>query len=203
MNNPFSSWAGFDIDMNVKEKVMPKVVMFNAPKDSGKDFMVEQLSDILEHRAFKTELYQNTADYFGVDLDLVIELASNRQTKELPHELFGGLSPRYALIFVSERVYKPKYGSDYYGKALVRSLGEGHYGISDSGFQAEFDTVVSKLGSENVLLIRMFTQTSTFEGDSRQYIENERGCVVYDVFNAKTERDVEYIRGIVEDWLEV
>lgn len=175
-----------------------KVVIFNAPKDSGKDFMVEQLADILEHRAFKTELYQNTADHFEVDLDLVIYLASNRNTKEVPHTLFYGMSPRQALIEVSENVYKPNYGQDYYGKALVQSLDGGHYGVSDGGFQSEFDTVVSELGSENVLLIRMFTQTSTFEGDSRRYIEDHKGCVVYDVFNAKTEKDVEYIRGIVE-----
>jgi hypothetical protein len=181
---------------------MSRVVIFNAPKDSGKDFMVERLSDILEHRAFKTELYKNTADYFGVDLDLVIELTSNRHTKEIPHPLFNGKTPRNALIHVSENVYKIEYGQDFYGKALVRSLSNGHYGVSDGGFQSEFDTVVSEVGSENVLLIRMFTQTSTFEGDSRRYIEDHRGCVVYDVFNAKTERDVEYIRGIVTDWLE-
>jgi len=178
-----------------------KVVIFNAPKDSGKDFMVEQLSDILEHRAFKTELYKNTSDYYGVDIETVIELASNRDTKEVPHNLFQGKSPRQALIHTSENVYKPKHGQDYYGKALVQGLDGGHYGVSDGGFQSEFDTLTGLLGYQNVLLIRMFTQTSTFEGDSRRYIEDHKGCVVYDVFNAKTEKDVEYIRGIVEEWL--
>lgn len=180
----------------------PKVVLFNSPSGSGKDFMCEQLSDLLTHRSFKTGLYNDTARLFGVEVDWLIQMNGNRDTKELPSSYLLGLSPRLALIHTSEEVMKPKYGRDYYGKALVSSLEVGGvYGVSDSGFQEEFDTVVDAIGADNVLLIRMFTQTSGFEGDSRSYIEDDRGCSVYDHFNSMKNTDVNIIRNVVRNWL--
>ena len=180
----------------------PKVVIFNSPKLSGKDFMCFQLRDILEHKSFKYELYKDVAKYYGVEVGTFIRLNDNRNTKEVPHFWLQGLSPREALIHVSEDIIKPKHRRDYYGVKLAESLFEGGvYGVSDGGFQEEFNAVVDSIGVENVLLIRMFTQTSTFEGDSRSYIEDDRGCSVYDHFNAKTEKDVFIIRNVVENWL--
>lgn len=149
------------------------VVLLNGPPGSGKDFIGKILSDEFGGvvRRFKEELYEHTSDYYGVSFEWFVDIASDRILKEMPCELLGGISPRDALIHVSEDIYKPKYGSGYFGKKLAESLTEGITVVTDSGFMDEALEVIKEVSKENVILIRLHRKGCNFDNDSRSYIE--------------------------------
>jgi len=173
-----------------REKTLGTVVILNGPPGVGKDTIAEHLSrmTLLEVDMFKSSLYEATAKYFDVPLRDFTMRATDREQKELPWDAlvlqlggsWGGengnwavmMSPREALIFVSERVYKPLFGADYFGHAAVQLAKEG--GVldivySDGGFPDE--TQVIKDNCEKLFIIHLIRPGYTFEGDSRDYIQ--------------------------------
>ena len=79
---------------------------------------------------------------------------------------------------------KPCYGKDIFGKIAAYKIAEEFqlvdteilsdrdlYVFSDCGFDAEIHHVLKLFGNENALLIRISKEGSTYEGDSRSYIE--------------------------------
>lgn len=152
---------------------MKKVVFLNGPKGSGKDTLGEALAKHLGGYTarFKEVLYKHTADIFNVDQSWLEEIANDTTLKELPCEELHGYSPRAALIFTSENVYKPVYGKDYFGKKTLELLEEGITFITDSGFREEAETIVDGIGAENCVLISLCRKGHYFdETDSRNYI---------------------------------
>lgn len=166
-----------------------KIVFFNAPKEAGKDVAVSHLSRVLDSESFmlKSELYRAVADHYFLPVDAVIELATNRKTKETPNALFNGKSPRQALIHVSEDIIKPLFGGSYFGEMLVRSLELSSKDIalvSDGGFIDELKPVLEKYGAENIHVVRIHRKGYTFAGDSRSYMpDNVLGCNTHDIIN--------------------
>ena len=63
-----------------------KVIILNAPPNAGKDTIAASISEITgaEHREFKDELYRCTAEYFKLELEWYIGVASDRATKDDP-----------------------------------------------------------------------------------------------------------------------
>ena len=106
-------------------------IIFNGPPGSGKDTACEYLHRAYQARylSFKQELYNIAATVAGVSLKLMVSLATDRSTKEVPNKLFvlGGVqvSPRNWLIYVSENVVKPLLGSDYFGKQAASRVQPG------------------------------------------------------------------------------
>ena len=47
-----------------------------------------------------------------------------RENKEIPTPKLNGLSPRQAIIHMSEEVIKPNFGKDYIGKWIMRLMEE-------------------------------------------------------------------------------
>jgi cytidylate kinase len=99
---------------------MIKTIILNGPPGSGKDtianLIVEQCN-ATKHE-FKFSLYKETADYYKVDLKEFIALAIHRIEKESLKNWFGikfGITPRNALIHVSEDIIKPLHGLAYFG----------------------------------------------------------------------------------------
>lgn len=168
-------------------------VILNGPAGCGKDTLADLIVQRLSFtkRQFKDALYEHTAKYFEVGLDEFIRFARERELKDSTSLAgLGGRTPRQALIHVSENVYKPRCGDDYFGKVeadgvreLTRRLGCAPNVIyPDGGFGSETVPIQSVFG--NLLIIRLHRPGYTFEGDSRDYVqlpntENRKSVDIY------------------------
>lgn len=181
------------------------VIIFNGPANSGKDAAVRGVLEEVEvdgwtHQMFKTPLYEITAAIYRIPLDTFVHWATDRTLKETPNDALGGHTPRQVLIEVSEKVIKPYYGSDYFGRAAVSELRQsephpnGNYFLfSDGGFVEEAVPLFDYVGRQNSLVIRLHRDGCTYNGDSRRYLEPEEfGYEVefVDVKNDASEKDL-------------
>lgn len=189
------------------------VVLLNGPVNSGKDYIAEALIAALGgvKQEFKEALYEATAQAFGVDLDWFKGQAKGRITKEqaspelwmnreeavklyeylgkeLPSdaEIFLA-SPREALIYTSEIIYKPLHGPDYFGIKASEKMQKGYNYVADSGFKEEALVQADKFGKDNVLLVRIYRDGCEFSSnDSRGYIDlSDEGVFTLDLDNNK------------------
>lgn len=181
---------------------MAQVLFLNAPANSGKDTIADALVE--QHGftklSFKDTLFDFMFKIFNIkDSAAFMDMYYTRVTKEQPCELLrlGGavLSPRQALIHVSENVVKPLLGDDYFGQAVLAKIKpSGKYVFSDCGFLEEIMPIIQKVMPFNVYLVRLTREGCTFNGDSRNYIYPKLHgikCVKeLDVANAGTVDDV-------------
>lgn len=154
-------------------------VVLNGPPGCGKDTIANLIvkgSDFRKHQ-FKDALYAHTAKHFEIDLDKFIHFASDRVLKDSESLAgLGGRTPRQALIHVSEEIYKPRYGNDYFGKVEVNRVetlcghmdGDVNVIYPDGGFADELLCIDSCY--DGVVIIRLHRDGFSFEGDSRSYI---------------------------------
>ena len=153
-----------------------RVIILNGPPNIGKDTLGNNVQQLIgwPRMEFKEALYRETASYYGVDLVTFAMLASGRTTKEVPMPTLGGLSPRQAMIHVSEEVIKPKFGKQFFGaKAyeLVQTLEDRHLRtvvFSDGGFEEEAQYLIDQ-GCE-VHIIQLHAEGFDFGNDSRNYV---------------------------------
>ncbi|UYL86242.1 hypothetical protein [Acinetobacter phage vB_AbaM_CP14] len=207
------------IQDKVESKLKQRVVLLNGPPNTGKDVSADMLKDLFgtgAHKAFKDVLYEETANYFGVETGWIRSMATDRTTKESPtRRLFDkdlnwivrlaltllsfvrpvGFSPRQALIHVSENIIKPRFGKKYFGHKLldaIKESGEEYTFVSDSGFIEEIHPLV-EAGLE-VIVLRLKRDGCTYTGDSRRYLTDEEledlGVKVIDIDNNGTLEDL-------------
>lgn len=188
---------------------MKKVVILNGPALSGKDVGAKEMCAVLGgdrypcyHQQFKSKLIQLTKAIFSVKSSEWNKLYT-RENKEKPTDILGGMSPREALIYISEDVIKPKFGKSYFGVAAARGLREGVNIFSDGGFIEEVRPLISAVGVSNILIIRIFRDGYSFEGDSRSYFPLDFGPLVVDVHNNGTEKEYfDKLEYEITRWLE-
>lgn len=178
-----------------------QVILINGAPNSGKDTVakiMQQLCGYGKIAAFKDQLYVDTAEYFGIDFELFKRMATDRILKEtktrmLQHKSGKGwftkaliflvgifsnkfaITPREALIFVSEKVVKPVFGDDCYGQKLLDTIlgsDESHFFIPDSGFVPELFPLTGRDDVE-CLVIRLHRDGCDFSGDSRRLLTDE------------------------------
>lgn len=171
---------------------MKKVVILNGAPGSGKDEGAKHIVSVLRgqgilarHCEFKERLFTLTRVIYGLTI-LEWERLYTRENKEKPSGRLQGLSPRQALIHISEDIVKPNFGKDYFGVAAAEDLTEGVNVFSDGGFVEEVRPIISKVGVRNVLIIRIHRAGHTFKGDSRKYLPDGFGPLVIDVENNGT-----------------
>ena len=84
-------------------------------------------------------------------------------------------------IYLSEKVMKPMYGDEVFGRLAVENLRQAEQliaTVSDTGFTSEADPIINYFGPENVALIRVHRPGKSFAGDSRTYVELDVGTVI-------------------------
>jgi DNA polymerase III delta prime subunit len=165
-----------------------KVVLLSGPPGCGKDtsasFLVNAFVGAV-HREFKGCLHTLTCAHYKVD-DPTWKRLCLRENKEVPQPELGGISPRAAMIHMSEVVIKPTHGNDYFAVCTADSLVSGKLNVvSDCGFQEEIGVMVDRLGAANVLVIRIHRAGHTFAGDSRAYVYTDK-CAAVDLPNDAT-----------------
>ena len=175
---------------------MTPIIILNGPPGVGKDTIANALDAQhgVMHMRVKDELYRNAYELFlktmmprdikcrGISPAEFVAACTDREIKEKPMKWLNGLSPREALIFTSEKVFKPVLGNDYYGKAaalradlFLKKLSSTRCIVfSDGGFREEVEAIAS---CHDVLLVRLHREGFTFEGDSRSYLRGVNGVV--------------------------
>ena len=158
-----------------------KIVLINAPAGAGKDEAAKHIqtnSVKTKHMEFKECLFSLVKLVYNIS-DKDWDTMYTRENKELPHDVLNGLSPRQALIHMSEDVIKPSFGKNFFGDWIRKQINQYEgYGFvrfifSDSGFPEEAQALVDAFGAENVTVIRVFRDGCSYEGDSRSYLEPE------------------------------
>lgn len=153
------------------------ILIFNGPPSSGKDEACLYYKSIgYIHLSFKDELFKETIKYFGVSQDWFMSGYNDRSTKEAPVaelKVDGRmLSRRDAMIYVSEKFIKPKYGKDYFGQKLSESIEEErNYCVSDGGFIEELIPIINNIGAENMAVVQLTRNGCDFSSDSRRYFD--------------------------------
>lgn len=154
---------------------MNRIIILNGPPNCGKDTIGEMLIQQTDAATtqFKEVLYKETAKYFDVNVNWLIGVATSREHKDkTQYRRLDYKTPREALIYVSERICKPKHGNDYFGKIAATNV-EFVFGLgiptcifTDGGFGEE---VIPLLSVAPVIIVQLHGR-GTFDGDSRKYI---------------------------------
>lgn len=172
----------------MKSRSINIAVVLNGPPGCGKDtianrivaedhFLPINITPFVKHQ-FKDALYEHTAKHFEIGLDEFIHFASDRSLKDSTSLAgLGGRTPRQALIHVSEDIYKPRYGNDYFGEVEASRVREHKRRLGgiinviypDGGFESEVPPIESEF--DHVLIIRLHRDGFDFSGDSRNYLE--------------------------------
>lgn len=156
-----------------------KIVLLNAPKGAGKDTVGECLRLMFgcSLRSFKTALYDCTYPFTDCkDMAEFIKHCTDRSLKEKPSPLFHGMSPREALIYVSEKMTKPHFGQEFFGRKSALSISSDDFDkgvvFTDSGFAEEVFPLMKEFGGKNIYVVQFSGQGSNnFAGDSREFIQ--------------------------------
>lgn len=154
-----------------------RVVLLNGPPRCGKDTaamgLVRGLQGICVpvHHKFATPLAAGVQGIFGVSRSRWDYLYAT--AKETPTPELLGMSPREAMIWLSEEVMKPKFGKDVFGRIAAEQIAmmkDAVVVISDCGFAEEIIPVAREVGWENILIVNIYRPGCTYASDSRSYI---------------------------------
>ena len=173
------------------------LVILNGPPRSGKDSVAD--ASTYTKVGFKRHLLKAALAISGVNeklwnarYDSCVEttgFSSSERTyswcKDIAWELLGGLSQREFLIRVSEEWMKPVFGKGVFGERLKEDLdliSVAHHQLwtkasifgdvyisSDGGFVEEVQPFLDD-PDWNVIIVRLFRDGCSFEGDSRNYL---------------------------------
>ena len=172
-----------------KPPTAPRIILVNGPPQSGKD----TVGAMLQKRLPKAMLHKFAGPLKGATAYLYRELAcgagmpnythefhevfEDGKRKNEPHPGMFGITPRQALIAVSEQLLKKIHGEAFFGelaagyieRTFERGVAE-TFVITDSGFVEEAVVLVDRFGAANVTVIEISRNGASFEGDSRSYI---------------------------------
>lgn len=187
-------------------------LILNGPPGAGKDTIADILAGMgYDKHMMKETLYIDTANFFNVDVDELTERATDRILKEEPwHKLLlrstdhyrdihiTRVSPREALIHVSENIIKPSQGPDYFGKAAANRCIERKSDLavfSDGGFAAEIPPIQAIY--DKTLILRLRREGFDYAGDSRSYLEGFENTYDIQLVPGHPDKAVEAIKDII------
>lgn len=173
---------------------MKQVVLLNGPPRSGKDTVAHIICSTAAHGPwvhdkFAVELKERChAAYRLYDSRSGLPVHHNyfEKQKDVPLQLFEGLTPRRAYIEFYEKWVAPVCGKDALGRWLVERVGYFMFQqeknlpaakrncamvISDAGTPEAVQKVVDRFGTDACTLINIERDGCTFEGDSRKKFE--------------------------------
>lgn len=162
---------------------MKVILVLNGPPGAGKD----TIGSLLTHHgyeiaSFKDPMWAVAREVLGPTLyeEFFIRYGT-RDLKENPWDAINGLSPRQLFIKISEDWVKPLMGDGHFGYLAADKASERleelqsfdrNKGLvfTDGGFGPEIHDLGLIPGAV-VLVIRLYRDGYTFEGDSRSYMD--------------------------------
>lgn len=166
-------------------------VILNGPPGVGKDTIGALLAKQgFAQMSFKSPMFNIALAASGLGRAAFFERYNDRNLKEVPWDVLGGLSCRQFLIKISEEWIKPLFGKQHFGAlaadaAKAYSEAGTNVVFTDGGFPEELDFLKHYLGTDHVLLVRLHREGYTFEGDSRDYLyqsgSKEESCWTKDI----------------------
>lgn len=158
------------------------IVLLNGPKGSGKTALGTAVAKELGGHAmgFADELKKATHAAYGM---YNIGFDYFEKVKDVPSDAFLGLTPRKAYIHFSETYLKQVHGQDVFARLMEKrirrtaNLDYRHdtvdeiFIMTDCGFEPEATHLANVFGPDNVVVIRLYRDGCSFEGDSRNYIK--------------------------------
>ena len=174
---------------------MKIAVIFNGLAGSGKDYVGTRFAEREGgvHLEYKTQLYKDTANYYGINLAGFIKRAKDDDLKDKVCTL-SGETPRDMLIHVSEDIMKPLLGGDRYGRVIAREIKRNNnslFVITDGGFRQELEPVSE--AADYVLVVRLKSNTYRNVKDSRSLLDLDdypyTNTHLFEWFNNKESKD--------------
>jgi hypothetical protein len=153
---------------------MSRIVILNGPIGCGKDTVGQAFADREGYyfTCFKEPMFRIAATTMGLDYESFLDSYQDREWKESPNALLNGHTVRELMIHISEVYVKPFLGPDYFGQQALNFINQRpwqqNFIFGDGGFPMEID-VLAEAGHE-VILVHMYRDGCTFEGDSRSYV---------------------------------
>lgn len=175
------------VDRRIKDRIHELVMqIFSVPEDVYfEHYENKNLKDT------PTPLYTVTGEAFNKLLDSMMD--NDAKLHYVPPSVLHQLTPRQAMIYVSDVICKPTFGKDYFGHERAKAILENEWAIDDScGFKEELPPTLDRIGQDNTLLIRIHTgEEFNAKDDSRKLIP--RGIIdnTFDVTNNKEENTLE------------
>lgn len=162
-----------------------KIIAFNSPAGSGKDFVGAELEKVLrekykkttEKHSFKDGLYEYAHSQVKhlLTKDEFMVLCTNRILKEEPLSVLYNMSPREFLIHTSEKQAKKLYGQNVWVEYVYNKITEyrDYIIITDMGFQNEYDYLAEN-GYDVIVIQLQRGSKNDFSGDSRNFVTAEK-----------------------------
>lgn len=161
---------------------MAKIIVLNAPPGAGKDTIGKMVSYYAPEQprmlAFKQPMFDIAKAILGAHRFKMFMAAYNdRSRKEQAHSFLMGMTCREFMIWISEDVIKPRFGSGYFGKMFAEMAEASEIPVicTDGGFPDEIIELVRR--GHEVKVCRLHRSGYTFEGDSRDYIHISKGTL--------------------------
>lgn len=185
-----------------------RLILFNGPARSGKDTAADHLVQSKGAHAFKFSApikaaIKATFDLHPDEVDYVESI------KNEPTVIFEGMSYRNIQISFSENWLKPTFGQEVFGRLAARNLrnamiqdpAQRLYVCSDSGFASEVEPLLDVFKPKNVLLVRVYRDGKTFEGDSRSYIKLPGVTTISLTNNGTVDQYYDAVDHVASTWL--
>lgn len=184
-----------------------KVLNFNAPPGAGKDYAAncilrnfEKLGLKAYHTKFAKFVKQSAHQLYNLPYPWDY---FEGKLKDLPCKEFYGKTPREVYIAVSENYFKILHGDRFFGDKLCEELQDlSHQNlivISDGGFESELLSLIDFVGKSNICIVKLVCEGSTFNYDSRKYL-NLEGVKTVTIHNHKTPQFDKEILELAELW---
>lgn len=184
---------------------MSLVVILNAPPGSGKDTLGEMLEAKGGYQTIqnKDALLNVALAASGIHHAEWARRYDDRELKEAPWDLLGGMTQREFLIRVSEDWMKPAFGDTVFAERMLVPvqyiLNSGDIALfTDGGFEGETRKYVERFGCR-VVVLRLHREGYDFMTDSRDYIRLDDEVTSFDLMleDGNPQRTVDEIECII------
>lgn len=182
---------------------LPKFTFINGPPGSGKSTLAELLvknDGTLYRESFANPIRDMVYAVFFPDegpISFTFDLRDGEtKKKRLPSHIMHPdadnsrhlISNRDVMMSFSEEWMKPQFGDDVFGRlALARCKEQedfyDRFVFDDSGFAGEAEYIIEQEGASNCLLIRLYRDGTSFNGDSRSHIQLRPDVQYLDIQN--------------------
>lgn len=158
------------------------IVAFNGPPRSGKDTLAEMLANHMDAQGVTMMVVPESLSFPLREIAYTMTgwIGSpdgpNYEQFKTTHFKAFGKDGRQIMIDVSERFLKPTYGMEIMANLLIArnsNIGPAIILIRDSGFQIEIDPLIRWVGEDNLFVVSVNRDGTTFDGDSREWVTHK------------------------------